>query len=378
MTTTTPAKPAGPAFRLPALSGPVLGLVVVVTVFVALVWLRGNLRTFLSVENGQVLLHGNLVTAVVALGALLVIISGGIDLSVGSVVALVTVATMWAYRLVYAGPGAVPLLGDGWAWHGTASAEWASVAALAAGLATGGLCGLANGCVITGLRLPPFVATLGMMSVARGLAYWLAEGRPLTFPSGGRPGWVGWLASTSPPYYAGFPPDFGNLPWWQQAGHLLLAPLLAPPVGFWSLALLALLAWALLRYTVLGRYCYAIGSSEATARLCGVPVGRSKVAVYTLAGLLAGWAGVLSFANVDSGDPGGNFGLELIVIASVVIGGARLSGGQGTVAGTLLGVLILGVLENGVTAFQVPVEVKYILIGAIIIANTALSQWQRR
>jgi ribose/xylose/arabinose/galactoside ABC-type transport system permease subunit len=286
---------------------------------------------------------------------------------------------MWAYRLVYAGPAAVPLLGgDGWSWQGTRSVELASAAALLAGLATGGLCGLANGWIITGLRLPPFVATLGMMSVARGLAYWLAEGRPLTFPSGGRPGWVDWLASTSPPYYAGFPHDFGSLPWWQQAGHLLLVPLLAPPVGFWSLVLWALAIWALLRYTVLGRYCYAIGSNEATARLCGVAVGRNKVAIYTLAGLLAGWAGVMSFANVDSGDPGGNFGLELIVIASVVIGGARLSGGQGTVLGTLLGVLILGVLENGVTAFKVPVEVKYILIGAIIIANTALSQWQRR
>src|SRR5262249_8546904 len=155
---TEPTAP-GPRFRLPTLSGPLLGLIIVVAVFVVLVWLRGNLRTFLNVENGQVLLHGNLVTAVVALGALLVIIRGGIALSVGWVVALPTVTTMWTYKLVYAGPAEVPLLrglAGGGSWQGTGSAELASAAAILAGIVTGGLCGLANGCVITGLRLPPF------------------------------------------------------------------------------------------------------------------------------------------------------------------------------------------------------------------------------
>src|SRR5262249_44004342 len=147
--------------------------------------------------------------------------------------------------------------------------------------------------------------------------------------------------------------------------------------GFWSLAALAVVIAMLLRCTILGRYCYAIGSNEATARLCGVAIGRNKIVLYTLAGLLTGWAGVLSFAQVG-GDPGGNRGLELDVIAAVVIGGAGLTGGQGTVTGTLLGVLILGILENGVSAFDVPVEVKYILIGAIIVANTALARWQQR
>jgi ribose/xylose/arabinose/galactoside ABC-type transport system permease subunit len=148
--------------------------------------------------------------------------------------------------------------------------------------------------------------------------------------------------------------------------------------GVWSLAVLAVAVAVLLRFTVFGRYCYAIGSSEATARLCGVAVERTKVAIYALAGLLAGWAGVLTFAQSSSGDPGIQVGLELDVIAAVVIGGASLSGGQGTVSGTLLGVLILAVLQNGVTFCGVPVEVKYILIGVIVVANTALSQWQRR
>jgi ribose/xylose/arabinose/galactoside ABC-type transport system permease subunit len=344
-------------FRLPALSGPLFGVLAVLGVFIVLVDLRyglPGLGRFLSLANAQVLVHDNTIAAVVALGMLLIMISGGIDLSVGSVVALVTVATMWVYRFIYAGPGSVPLA-EHWGlhWDGTRSAVLASVAAGTAGVAVGGLCGLCNGLVITGLRLPPFVATLGMFSVARGLAFWLSDRHPLAFPDGATPGWVSTLGQTAAPYVVFYP-------------------------GFWTLVLLALGMAALLHLTVLGRYGYAIGSNEATARLCGVPIARNKVAIYTLAGLLTGWAGVLSFAHVSSGDPSGNVGLELTVIAAVVIGGASLNGGQGTVLGALLGVLILGILENGVTAFDVPVEVKYILIGVIIIANTALSQWQRR
>jgi len=134
----------------------------------------------------------------------------------------------------------------------------------------------------------------------------------------------------------------------------------------------------LLRRTVFGRYVYAVGSNEATARLCGVPVKRVKLWVYMLAGLLAGWAGIIAFAHGSSGNPTGNEGLELEVIAAVVIGGASLAGGRGTVLGTILGVLILGVLNNGVNTYNVPVEAQHILIGVIIVANTALSQWNSR
>ena len=149
--------------------------------------------------------------------------------------------------------------------------------------------------------------------------------------------------------------------------------------GVWSAVLLAVAAVVVLRFTVFGRYCYAIGSNEATARLCGVSVERNKVVIYTLAGLLTGWAGVLAFAQASgSGDPTVQVGLELDVIAAAVIGGASLLGGQGSVIGVLLGVVILGVLENGVNFCGVPLEVKYILIGVIVVANTALSEWQRR
>jgi len=323
---------------LASLSGPVLGLIAVLALFVVLIGVKGELHNFLSARNLQVLVHEGTIPAVLALGMLLVIVSGGIDLSVGSVVALVTVVTMQVYRHLYAQTG---------------SMSTASLLAVPAGIAVGGACGLANGLIITRLRLAPFVATLGMLGIARGLAVWLSGRQLLTFPRDARPGWVDALARV-------------------HAGWTVFNP------GFWSLAGLAVVVAVLLRLTVLGRYCYAIGSNEATARLCGVPIDRYKVAIYTLAGLLTGWAGVLMFAHGTSGDPSAGEGLELRVIAAVVIGGASLSGGQGTVVGALLGVLILEILGNGVSIFNVPVEVQHILIGVIIIANTALSQWQRR
>jgi ribose transport system permease protein len=330
-----------PVRRFAALSGPVIGLLAVLTLFIVLIGIKGepgDLWQFLSVRNLQVLVQEATIPAVVALGMLMVIVSGGIDLSVGSVLALVTVVTMQVYRQLYNGhPESIAM---------------ASVAAIAAGVLTGGACGLTNGLLITRLRVAPFVVTLGTLGVARGLAVWLAGRKLLAFPRGGRPEWVDTLARV-------------------HAGWTIFNP------GFWTLVVLIVVVAVLLRYRILGRYCYAIGSNEATARLCGVNVERTKVWVYTLAGLLTGWAGVLMFAHGGSGDPSGAEGMELQVIAAVVIGGAALSGGQGTVAGTMLGVLILEVLGNGVSIFNVPVEVQHILIGVIIIANTALSRWQR-
>jgi ribose transport system permease protein len=323
--------------RLPmrSSSGPILGLAGVLLLLALLLHSTGQLRTFLSLPNLQVLLHSSSVTGVIALGMLVIIISGGIDLSVGSVTALVTVVTMQVYRALEARYGAA-----------------ASALAVAAGVGVGGLAGLVNGLAITRLRVTPFVATLGMLSIARGLAVWLAGRKTISF-RGARPAWVDALSRVSSETFV-FDP------------------------GVWSLFALAVLMAGLLRLTVFGRYCYAIGSNETTARLCGIAVERMKVGVYLLSGLLTGWAGILVFAQGSGGDPTSSVGLELDVIAAVVIGGASLSGGQGNVAGTLLGVLILAILENGVNLFGVAVEVKYILIGGIVVLNTALSQWQRR
>ncbi len=314
------------------------GLLSVLTVFLLLLWWKGYLWNFLSLQNLQVLFHQNSIPAVVALGMLLVIISGGIDLSVGSVVALVTVVSMSVFRLLEA-RGVSPL--------------GCSVGAIVLGVGVGGLCGVVNGVVITGLRVSPFVATLGMMSIARGLAVGLAERRVISF-RGEAPAWVVSFSEASAPPY------------------LLFGP------SVWSVAFLAILVAVALHYTVLGRYCYAIGSNEATARLCGINVSRSKILLYGMAGLLTGWAGVLQFAYSRSGDPNVRQGLELQVIAAVVIGGASLSGGQGTVLGTILGILILAVMENSIGMLGAPIEITLILIGLIVILNTGISQWQRR
>ena len=329
------AAPSNPVQRLFAfVNGPILGLFIVLGIFFLLIGIKGELGTFFSLANLQVLVHDNTIPAIVALGSLIIMISGGIDLSVGSVTALVTVVAMYVYRYTY---------------FRTESQLWASILAITSGWAVGGCCGLANGLIISGLRVPPFVTTLGMLSIARGLATWISGRLTLSFPGGVRPAWVVALSETDSPYLLFYP-------------------------GFWSLVILAIGTAILLKRTVLGRYCYAIGSNESTARLCGIAINRNKIVLYSLAGLFTGWAGILSFAHISSGDSSSSAGLELTVIAGVVIGGASLRGGRGTVFGTMLGILILGVLENGVSAFDVPIEVKYILIGGIIIANTAMSQ----
>ncbi len=332
MSTSSPA-PAAKSFSLPA--GPWVGFVAVLALFTSLIAIKGGLDTFLSLGNLRVLLHEGTVPAIVALGMLLVLISGGIDLSVGATVALVSVVTMRVYTAMYTASGPSPAN---------------SLIAVAAGVSIGGVCGLLNGLLVTKLQLPPLVATLGMFGVARGVATWLAGRTVLPFQEGGTPEWVNTVASTQT--------EFTN-------------------PGLWSLVLLAVLTAVLLRLTVFGRHLYAVGSNEATARLCGVNVTRTKMLVYTLAGLLTGWAGVILFAHSNSGNPTLGEQLELDVITAVVIGGASLSGGKGTVVGAMLGVLILILIKNGVSLFNVPVEMQYILIGALLIANVSLNRWRQ-
>ncbi|HEY1379206.1 MAG TPA: ABC transporter permease, partial [Gemmataceae bacterium] len=238
-----------PVFRpLAVLTGPVLGLAAVLLLFVILIGThsRTDLAHFLSLRNAQIIAQEATIPAVVALGALLVIVSGGIDLSVGSVVALVSVVTMQVYQHLY---------------DGTGSKAVASLTAVSAGVVAGGLCGLVNGLVITRLRLPPFVATLGMFSVARGLAVMIAERHLIAFRGDSQPQWVTVL---------------GRVHW----DRIAFNP------GWWGFLGLAVLMAMVLRRTVFGRYVYAIGSSEPTARLCGVPVNRVKVVVYAVAGVL--------------------------------------------------------------------------------------------
>src|SRR5581483_8859782 len=209
---------------------PVLGLVIVLTLFVVLIGLKDpvQLKSFLGIRNLQVLLLECTVPGVVALGMLLIMISGGIDLSAGSVVALVTVVAMRVYRLVYVQ---------------SADTTQATLYAIPAGIGVGVLCGALNGVVITRLRLKPFVATLGMYSVARGAAYWVSGRQVLSLP-GAEPEWIRTLASAIPKHGI------------ENPGFLIVNP------GFLILVMLAVATGLYLRNTVWGLYCYAIGSNE--------------------------------------------------------------------------------------------------------------------
>lgn len=325
-----------------SLAGPYLGLLLVIALFSLLIGLSGGrVESFLSLSNLKLVAVQAAIPAAVALGMTVIMISGGIDLSVGYVVSLVTVTMMLAYR---------------WADTQSHLPGSPSAWAVAAGLGTGLICGWTNGMLITRLKVVPFVVTLGMMGAARGLAQYLSKGTPVSFPNPAQPpAWVPWLGRIDPE------------PSWLGIGP-----------AAWSVLLFAVLVAILLHYTVLGRYCFALGSNEATARLCGVHVERTKVILYTLAGLLTGWGGILQFARSRAGLHDVQAGLELDVIAAVVIGGGSLSGGEGTVTGTLVGALMITVLGNGCSKLELPVEFRFIFIGLIIVVVSAVNMWRQR
>ena len=258
-----------------------------------------------------------------------VIISGGIDLSVGSIVALASVTSALTLH----------------AGHGVA-------AALGVAMLTGVSCGLYNGVLINLLRLPPFIATLGTMGFYRGMAKWFSGSSTV------QPGELGGLANWLHP----FPEANGS------------AAFLGLPPGVWVMIVLTVLLAAGLRFSLLGRYTLAIGSNEATARLCGIRIGRTKLVIYALAGLLAGLAGLMTLARLTQGDPTSALGLELDVIAAVVIGGASLSGGQGSVLGAFAGAFLMTFLRNRCTALGLENYVQEIIVGHIIIVAVAVDQ----
>ena len=207
-----------------------------------------------------------------------------------------------------------------------------------------------------GLGVVPFIVTLGSYKVFRGLAKWLGSNNVVYIPDGTRGWWFSRILAAEP-----------------QPRWLLVAP------GVWILLALSLALALTLRYSLLGRYIYAIGSNEATARLCGINVPLIKIVVYTLGGLAAGLAGVLQFLFLNgTGDPTTADGLELRVIAAVVIGGGSLSGGEGTVLGTLIGCLIMSVLNNGCTHAGIPNATQDIIIGIIIVAAVTIDRFRRR
>ena len=313
--------------------GPVLGLLVVYVLFCILCSRQDT--PFHSSLNAKTIITQTVIVGIGALGMAIIIISGGIDLSVGSLVALTTVVIALVLRR----------------FGGEAPGIWVPCAAALAGIGAAALCGLVSGFITSKLRIVPFIVTLGMMQIARGLAKWLADERTVIAPEN----WLNDLMLVDPD------------PAW-----LVLAP------GVWLMLALLAATHVVLKYTVFGRYVYAIGSNPATARLCGINVEFYRILVFTMAAAYTGVAGVMQYANLTIGDPTAAGGMELDIIAAVVIGGGSLSGGEGSAIGTLVGALIMAVLRNGCNWLGVPNYVQNIIIGTVIIGAVGIDSLKHR
>jgi ribose transport system permease protein len=330
-------------------AGPVIALLVVVAVLRLAVG-----PDLLGWRNVQNVLTQAVIVATGAVGMTVIIVAGGIDLSCGAVIALC--AVLCARVLGTApevGPDAGPMAAW-WAWL----AQLPDWTAIPVAVLAGVLVGLLNGSLITGLRQLPFIVTLGMMGAARGAAKWQADERTVTFDA---PALTALMARPRPP--------MADAAWWAWVQ-------VAPAV--WILLGLAVLASLLMQATVLGRQLYAVGSNEAAARLCGIRVPWVKITAYAIGGACFGWAGALSAARLAVGDPTTAVGLELDIIAAVIVGGASLGGGSGTVAGAVVGALLMAWLRNGSLLLGWAPYTQEMLIGGAIVAAVALDRWRRR
>ncbi len=302
--------------------GPVLGLLVVLLLFSAA-------PGFLTAINFKFILTQTVIVAIASLGMTMIIASGGIDLSVGSVVAFTCVCVALAVQ-----------------------AELPLAIVVLVSVFSGGMFGLINGVIIAGFKMNPFIVTLGMMGVARGAAKWAAGNQTVNYDPASPVN----LAMNNPVHW----------------------PLWLPPMGVLLALSMALVFGVILNYTVFGRHIFAIGSNEATARLCGIRTRFIKVAMYSCAGLLYGLAGLMQASRLQQGSPTVAVGLELDVIAAVVIGGASLSGGTGSVTGAVIGALIMASLRNGTQLMGWENHVQEIIIGMVIILAVGIDRIRHR
>jgi len=348
--------------------GPLVGLVFVWVLFAILAGER-----FYDPTNQQLILAQTVVVGTAAIGATLIIVAGGIDLSVAGTIALATMTTAWALEatgspwlalLAGVGTGIVIGLAIGAMVVGQlaivagvvlgivlASSLWASVGAIGAiaiGIGAAVTLAIIGRLLLGRLEMAPFVVTLGLWGALRGAAEWVGDSQPIYADST-------WLNDS------------------MRQGTVPPFTWLSP--GTWLMLGLAILMSLAVRYTRLGRHVFAIGSNEQTARLCGVNLSRSKLLIYTIGVAFAGLAGVLQFADLGGmGDPTTVPGYELYVIAAVVIGGASLSGGQGSILGTIIGALIITTVASGCVKMDLSNAAQKIVTGAIIVAAVALDR----
>jgi ribose transport system permease protein len=264
-------------------------------------------------------------TAIAAIGQTMVIITGGIDLSAGSIIGLSSLSTGM-------------LLASG----------WPSVPAILIGLLIGTAFGACNGLLITRIGLPPFIATLGTLSIGRGLIYVITKGYPVTAPR-----------------------DELLL----QIGQGYLGRVPMPVI---IMIVVTILATIFLSRSTLGRYIYAVGGNEEAARLAGINVNRVKMFVYTMSGFLASVSGIILLSRLVSAQPTAGLGQELPIIAASIIGGTSLVGGEGTALGAVLGAAIVGVLENGIVLLGINTYAQQVVTGAAILLAVGLDIWQKR
>ncbi len=297
----------------------ILSLLVIVTILTILS------PHFLTAENMLSIGLQMAVIAIMSIGQVWIIISGGIDLSVGSVLAL-------------SGVSATLLIANG----------INLVLASGIGVAVGTLCGFINGFLTAVGKLPPFISTLGMMGIARGMALIITKGVPIF----------------------GLPEQFAVLGNGRIAGIL--------PIPVLITVVLGIIGHIVLTHTPFGRYTYAIGSNFEAARLSGIRTTRTLIYIYLLAGFLYGISGVVLASRLSTGQPTSGLGYELDVIAACVIGGASLSGGNGTIWGAMLGALVIGVLRNGCNLLDISAFWQQVAIGIIIVIAVFIDQYQKR
>lgn len=391
--------------------GPFLALAAVVLFFsISDAWLHGAKATFLTTRNLTTISSQTATVAVAALGMTVIIIAGGIDLSAGTAIALCATVLAWCLKediatLLIARDNVAgvtsqlqdsqrkldrvnrdleslaaksadkSLVAEKLFQRGTLRSEverlqrrrlevqqvaerwskWSPTLGLLAAIGCGCLCGLVNGVLVSYLRVVPFIVTLGTMQLYLGLAKQVAHETTV------RPD----RATQVPDWFADLLSVRAEALW------------LGLPSGVWLTLLLAALLAAGLHWTVFSRYVFALGSNEATARLCGINVTANKIAVYTLSGLFIGIAGLYQFSRLTVGNPTSGTGLELKVIAAVVIGGGSLKGGRGTVLGTLTGALIMSVITSGCTMLGLQNPVQDMILGVIIVAAVTLDQFRQ-